>query len=1025
MSNKFFEHPILNSPYEYPDRHWELDENGQPTGTELKKRRPAEFITPIPKPKKRTGKGQQKELLYGDGKGLSSEEKVYEDTTAYINKLRELVDKWRKIPDPAKWNVTPDTARLLQHWREHEFSGFRPFFCQIEAAETAIWLTEVAPKTKEGKQFIEHIKKANDEANPGLFRIALKLATGAGKTTVMSMIIAWQVINAVRRPTSNRFTKGFLVVTPGITIKDRLNVLKPNDPYSYYKSRELVPNDMMEDLHQARIVITNYHAFKPREKMELSKGGRALLKGRGPDLDTQESEGEMLQRIMPELMGMKRVMVLNDEAHHCYQEKPESEEEKITREEKEEVKKNQEAARLWINGLKTVTNHLDIQTVFDLSATPFFLRGSGYVEGTIFPWVMSDFSLMDAIECGIVKLPRVPVSDNHISREEMPVYRDLWNHLKENNYSLPKSGRSKAKELDPLSLPPPLISALEALYDHYEKTYEKWEEEGMGIPPCFIVVCQNTAVSQLIYQYISGFIQEKEDGSQYLENGRLSLFRNYDEYDQPYSRPNTILVDSEQLESGEALDSNFRKMAKDEIDRYRREIVERTGDQREAENLTDQDLLREVMNTVGKKGRLGQNIRCVVSVSMLTEGWDAQNVTHILGVRAFGTQLLCEQVIGRALRRQSYDLNEDDRFNVEYADILGVPFDFTAKPVPVKPQKPRETVHVHAVSPDRDHLEIRFPRIEGYRVEPPSEQLEAEFTEDSVLKLTPDIVGPTQTKMQGIIGQEEDLNIEEEGNVRYSSIIYKLTQHLITHHWKGKDGTPNYQLFHQMKRITRQWMDQCLECQGGTHAAQLLYQELAERACQKITQSITKRELEKDRPVIALTDRYNPISSTRYVNFNTSKPDRWETDPKKCHVNWAMLDSQWEGEFCRILESKAHPQVLAYVKNHNLGLEVPYLNGSIPRSYYPDFILLIDDGKGMEDPLHLVVEIKGYKGEDAKIKKSTMESYWIPGVNRLGEFGRWDFVELTEPYEMEADLKEKLEKQIEVTIQSKTTETVE
>lgn len=328
MAQDFFSQPILNSPYEYPGRHWDLDEEGQPTNQVLEKRRPAEFITPIPKPKKRTGKGKQQELIHDEGKGISTEEQKY-DPQPVINELRWHVDQWRRIEDPGKWGVTPETARLLQHWRHHEFSGIRPFFCQIEAAETAIWLTEVAPKSKEGKRFLDHLRNANEEANPGLFRIALKLATGAGKTTVMSMIIAWQVINAARHPGSKRFTKGFLVVTPGLTIKDRLNVLKPNDPYSYYQSRELVPNDMLEDLQKARIVITNYHAFKRKEKMELSKSGRALLKGRGPDIETQETEGEMLQRVMPELMGMKRIMVLNDEAHHCYWERPESEEEKL------------------------------------------------------------------------------------------------------------------------------------------------------------------------------------------------------------------------------------------------------------------------------------------------------------------------------------------------------------------------------------------------------------------------------------------------------------------------------------------------------------------------------------------------------------------------------------------------------------------------------------------------------------------------------------------------------------------------
>ena len=276
--NLFFERPVLNSPYKYPIRHWELDEQGQPTQRILESRRPAEFITPIPKPRRRKGRlVEQQQLIYDEGKGLSTEEQQY-DPTSVINNLRRHVDEWRRQPNPSDWRVTPETARLLQHWRHHQFGGIRPFFCQIEAVETAIWLTEVAPQAgKTGRTFLDHISDANNAANPELMRLALKLATGAGKTTVMAMIIAWQTINAVRRPQSKRFTRGFLVVAPGITIRDRLRVLQPNDPDSYYESRELVPNDMLPDLGRAKIVITNYHAFKLRERIDLSKGGRSLL----------------------------------------------------------------------------------------------------------------------------------------------------------------------------------------------------------------------------------------------------------------------------------------------------------------------------------------------------------------------------------------------------------------------------------------------------------------------------------------------------------------------------------------------------------------------------------------------------------------------------------------------------------------------------------------------------------------------------------------------------------------------------
>ena len=476
-----------------------------------------------------------------------------------------------------------------------------------------------------------------------------------------------------------------------------------------------------------------------------------------------------------------------------------------------------------------------------------------------------------------------------------------------------------------------------------------------------------------------------------------------------------MLIDSAQLESGEALDDDFRRIAAPEIDRFRREIMERTGDREQAENITDQDILREVMNTVGKEGRLGESIRCVVSVSMLTEGWDANTVTHVLGVRAFGTQLLCEQVIGRALRRQSYELNEEKLFNVEYADVLGIPFDFTAKPVVAPPQPPRDTVRVRAVRPERDALEIRFPRVNGYRVELPAEQLDCRFNADSVLTLTPDLVGPSVTKNEGIIGEGVDLNLIHTGNLRRSTLLYHVTKRLLYTKFRDPGEAPKLHLFGQLKRITGQWLEECLECIGGTYPAQLMYQELADMACNRIVAAITQ-ELAGESPIVAVLDPYNPVGSTAHVNFTTSKKDRWETDSRRCHVNWVILDSDWEAEFCRVAE--AHPAVKCYVKNHNLGLEVPYLFGSEPRRYPPDFIVCVNDGRGDDDLLNLIVEIKGYRREDAKEKKLTMETYWIPGVNNLGKFGRWAFAELTEIYQIESDFAAKVEAEFDKMIDS-------
>ena len=1011
MSNPFFDQPILNSPYQVPTRYWELDESGQPTQKSLDGRRPAKFITPIPKPRKQKSSKTQEGFIFDEGVNLSTKNQQY-DPTPIINEVRRNVELWRQLPNPSQWQVTPETARLLQHWRGYQFNSVRPFFCQIEAVETAIWLTEVAPNLKSGKQLLEHLESANNDANPGLMRLALKLATGAGKTTVMAMMIAWQTVNAARRPNSKNFTRGFLIVAPGLTIKDRLRVLQPNDPDSYYKERELVPNDMLEDINKAKIVITNYHAFKLRDKIDLSKGGKQLLTGRtGEEVETKETEGQMIHRVMPDLMSMKNIMVLNDEAHHCYREKPlidEDADDDLKGDEKKEAEKNKEAARLWINGLEAVNRKLGVNRIIDLSATPFFLSGSGYVEGTLFPWTMSDFSLMDAIECGIVKLPRVPVAQNITSSDDLPKYRDLWENIRKD---MPKKGRGQSDDLDPLKLPILLQTALEALYGHYEKTFTLWRDAGIKVPPCFIIVCQNTAISKLVYDFISGFHRKNEDGSEALVQGRLPLFRNFDDQTgNPLARPRTLLIDSEQLEAGDALDDSFRSMAADEIERFSREIVERARDAKAGDNITDQDLLREVMNTVGKYGQLGGGIRCVVSVSMLTEGWDANTVTHVLGIRAFGTQLLCEQVIGRALRRQSYELNEAGLFNTEYADVFGIPFDFTAKPVVAPPQAPRETIQVKAMRPERDALEINFPRVEGYRVELPEEVLKAEFKEDHVLVLNPDWVGPTITTNSGLIGKPEQFDVKHLKDERMSTVLLNLTNRLLNTKWQDSDGYPKYHLFGPLKRITKQWLEECLVCEGGTYPAQLMYLQLADEACNRITAAITST-FEGSRPIKALLDPYNPVGSTSNVKFNTSRTDRYETSSKHCQINWVLYDSDWEAEFCRVAES--HPRVKAYVKNNGLGFEVPYLFESETRKYLPDFIVLIDDGHGPEDLLHLVIEIKGYRREDAKAKKMTMDTYWVPGVNNLKQYGRWAFAEFKEIHRIESDFEARIEKEFQ------------
>jgi len=1002
MSESFYEKPILNSPYDVPKRHHALDEDGQPTDNPpIAGRRRSELITPVPKPRKRRQKTetQQTKLDLQSIDGISSEEQEY-NPTPIINEIRSRVADWRSMPSQNDWGVTPATARLLKHWREHDFEGIRPFFCQIEAVETIIWLTEVARNQPQHKRFWEHIRGANEQANPELVRLAMKMATGAGKTTVMAMLMAWQTVNAVRSPTSKLFTRGFLIVAPGITIKDRLRVLQPNDPESYYKTRDLVPADMVNDINKAKIVITNYHAFQLRETMDTNRVGKSLLQGRGDELKTLETEGQMVRRVAEELMGFKNIVVINDEAHHCYREKPDNEDlEDLKGDDKKEAEKENKAARLWINGIEAFKRKLGVRAVYDLSATPFFLNGSGWAEGTLFPWTISDFSLIDAIECGIVKLPRVPVADN-IPGAEMPIFRDLWEYI---GKDMPKKGKTVG---DPLAIPDTLKTALHALYKHYEETFTLWEREGIETPPVFIVVCNNTSTSKLVHEWISGWTRPNDDGDEvYEHNGHLKLFRNFDEHGNPFGRPKTLLIDSYQIESGE-LDTNFRKLAAAEIDQFKREIAQRDG-AGSASELSDAELLREVMNTVGKKGKLGEQIRCVVSVSMLTEGWDANTVTHILGIRAFGTQLLCEQVVGRGLRRFSYEPVDKTlppnewMFETEYADIMGIPFDFTAKPqvAPVKP--PKKTTRVKAVK-ERDALELIFPRVTGYRVDLPEERLTADFSDDSTFVLTPEMVGPGQTLMEGIVGEGVTISAAEAQAKRKSTIVWDLSKHILYKYFRDEDGEPKLHLMGQIKRITRQWIDgKYLDCKGDTGPWMLEYLNVANQAAERIYNAIVTSIGDKDK-VKAVLDPYNPKSSTAQVGFSTTK-DLWTTAPDKSHINFVALDSDWESEFARVAEQHSH--VISYVKNQGLGFEIPYKDGSNARVYIPDFIVRLDDGHGTDNPLNLIVEVKGYRRENVKLKSETVRTQWVPGVNNLGSFGRWAFAEFNDVFEMDKEFK--------------------
>jgi type III restriction enzyme len=978
MSQVVIENPIINSPFDEPTRHFRFTDEGI-TNETVDDRRTSSYFVPIAKPKKKGAKQLQFDTEW-------TQDRIEENKL--VNDIRRRVALWRK---GGYVGVTPTTARLIAYWTDPNRER-KLFFCQNEALGTAIYLTEVAKKY--GDAWIENaIREANDTSNPGLPRTAFKMATGSGKTVVMAMLIAWHTLNKRANPQDARFSDTFLIVTPGITIRDRLRVLLPNDPDNYYRQRDILPAQLQDHLGQAKIIITNFHAFQLREKVAAGKITKSILAD-GRQSAFTETPDQMVRRVCRELNAKKNIIVLNDEAHHCYRRKPDGEDETLTGDDRIEAKQRDEEARVWISGIEAVKAKIGVKAIYDLSATPFFLRGSGYPEGTLFPWVVSDFSLIDAIEAGIVKVPRVPVADDSMTGDQ-PTYRDLWLRIRED---LPKKGRKTDEVRGQPKLPVELQGALHSLYSNYEKYYRLWEQNAearsRGItPPVFIVVCNNTNVSKLVFDFIAGW--EKQIGEQIIaQAGELPIFRNDDGNGAWLHRPNTVLVDSHQLESGEAMSDDFKKIAAREIDEFKAEYRARFPG-RDTDNLTDEDLLREVMNTVGKAGKLGEHVKCVVSVSMLTEGWDANTVTHVLGVRAFGTQLLCEQVVGRGLRRMSYAANDAGRFDPEYAEIYGVPFSFIPCSGASKDPKPGPLpTRVRALE-SRIAYEITFPRLLGYRYDVAGERLTAIFTDESRLALsTADI--PTKTENAPIVGESSIHTLDDLKRRRPNEVAFLLAKLTLEKYFRDDEGNDKPWLFPQLLGIAKRWLAECVTLKDNTFPQLLLLIEFAHDAADRIYKAIVA-STDGTAALKPILRPYDTTGSTRYVDFDTTRPV-FATRADKCHISHVVADTDsWEQKMAESLEDMR--EVIRYVKNQNLSFTIPYTLNGEGKNYTPDFIACIDDGHGPSDLLNLIVEVTGEKKKDKAAKVATARTLWAPAINNHGGYGRWAFIEVADPWD--------------------------
>jgi len=985
------DNPILNNPYEEPRHHYATDPDGSLNYADVRVGRRI-FVPDI----------QGLPVVQGPQQSLFEVNDFREQFGSHlINLLRQETGRWRDESWPYTTRVTRE---LLDFWFNNpdRKSDKQLFFAQREAIETAVWLNEAAARSNAGQYILNKLSEAQESGGNDSFslpRIAFKMATGTGKTVVMAALILYHYFNRREYRNDTRFADYFLVVAPGITIKDRLGVLYSDavNRQDYYHLRHLVPGklEMALDGLNARIKITNYHGFEPRT---LQGNKRSPFDGKldslGKKTEAKEDYKQVIKRVLGKFKADSRLLVLNDEGHHCYYPKV-----KGKSADDDNSKEENARAAVWHTGLAEIAKKFKVSSVYDLSATPYYLSGSGHQAYSLFPWVVSDFGLIEAIESGLVKIPFLPESDD--SQElTMPVLRNLYDHVKD---SLPKKGQERQKKdardsgkkmcEQPPKLPPMVKSALRQFYEHYEKEYKRIENL-FDNPPVFIVVCNNTSVSKEIYKFIAGYELTDGDGKPVdTIPGMYELFSNFDAATKrPLRKPRTLLIDSDALENSDQVNDDFKKIFAPEIEAFKREYRV-THPEKSVEQITDADILREVVNTVGKKGCLGSHIRCVVSVSMLTEGWDANTVTHIMGLRAFGSQLLCEQVAGRALRRQNYYLGKDGKFPPEYAHIIGVPFKMfkggTTEPPPIP-----DYTRIFAL-PEREELfEITFPNLSGYRIESLDGDIKADFTSVADFEFDGSRFPLTTILASPFSPEEKELTVESVKEKRDQEIIYLITKELIRRHYADEDGNPQFQKFNKLKNIVEFWYFNKVKLLAITDQEyrKLLYFEDSIRICEHIASCIRAESAKTDR-VFPIFNHYNRFGSTKYVSGNTSRPAETLYATRKSHVNYVVGDTgKWEQIAAKALEDL--PQVQSYVKNSFLGFTIPYVAEGKDRPYFPDFIAVCKTRE--KKTCNLIIEITGMN-KDKAMKKDYVQTRWLPAVNAVREryeYDEWRFVEI-------------------------------
>ncbi len=973
------EQAILSSPYEEPAEHWVYQEDGE--AIRVPGRRPASYYR------------QSVRVTPGQMALFAEEER---EDLPFIDNVRSDVKRWR---EGGYEGATQVTKALLRHWYREDRAR-RLFFCQLEAVETIIFLNEIRLAGK----YVRYTTKTQDEdfdrlkdwpldaQYAALQRMGVKMATGSGKTVVMSMLTAWAFCNRGQVTSDERFPNALLVVCPNLTIKERLQVLRPEHPKNYYEEFDLVPADMRPLLQSGKVLVTNWHLFQPESPHQEGDSTYTVVnKGpEGPQAFARRVLGELYERA-----ARGGLMVFNDEAHHAWRPNPQifmqGGEPAVDREELTE-------ATVWVDGLDRLNKAVGVRFCVDLSATPFYIGGSGYVEGSPFPWLVSDFGLVDAIESGIVKIPRLPAIDN--TGRPDPKYYRLWEHI---TRDLTKGEKLPSGKPKPAVVYRRAEGALLTLAGQWKQRYEQLQAATPNqdqTPPVLIIVCDNTDIAEHFYEQISG---ERKNGDGETVYGDGTVFAEL--LSNRPGRQVTVRIDSKLLAKAESGDTAMS----------RQEAAEQ---------------LRRIVSTVGKPGEPGEHVRCVVSVAMLNEGWDANNVTHILGLRAFGSQLLCEQVVGRGLRRMDYVPDPQTGWlTEEYVDIYGVPFSlipFKGRPVDgTGPVDPPPMNHVYAM-PEREAMEIRFPVVEGYALSLRRNAITADVAAMERMRISPEHepVAVFVVPRLGLDGPSGGLSGPGEielhdrkafyDNYHLQTIEFEISRRIVDGLLSGQGrqelgAQSRHQLFPQVLRLVKVYTATKVDFRGQ-HRSELGLSQYVDGIVGLFLAAIRPDESQGEAPLMPILNRYEKTGSTARVNFKTTRPCQ---STIHSHINQMPFDTaRWEQSAGFYLEALAHEGTIAYyARNDGLNFTIPYEFMGNQLDYEPDFLVRLHEGKTEAEHVTLVLEVKGQASQLTDAKHEAARR-WCEAVSHWGRMGKWVFEVCWDPQAVAGQVRNVVRKEV-------------